>query len=166
MIRSLIIGLTLLGLAEPLLAQEDMFKDYAESHYERKYCLYPSTLRMINIKQNEDFNELASSFEKFLIYQLDSMSIAQKSYSKMISGFRNEGYEEYVTIFGGGNSTVILGKEMRVNELVGVVGLDDQLFAFFVKGNIAWQKIPTMINTLKDDDLFNVLDIKSERRRN
>lgn len=162
-IKSLIIGLTILGLGQPLLAQESTFKEYADSHSERRYCLYPSTLRMINIKKNEAFNELASSFDKFLIYQLDSASTADRSYNGMLSKFRKSGYEEYMSILGGGNTVVILGIEKRTNEMTGVVGIDDQLFAFFLKGNVAWQKIPTLIRTMEEDDIFNVLDIRSER---
>lgn len=152
-----------MGLSGPLLAQESVFKDHAEDNSERRYCLYPSTLRMINIQKNEAFNELASSFEKFLIYQLDSTAIVEKSYTKMLTNFRDKGYDEYMSIMGAGNNIVILGKEMRTNELTGVMSLEDKSFVFFLKGNVAWQKIPTIIRTMSDEDLFNVLDVRSEK---
>ncbi len=152
-----------MGLGQPLLAQEDILKEYATNRSERRYALYPSTLRMINIQKNEAFNELATSMEKFLIYDLDSISTADKSFSTMLDKYRKIGFEEYMSILGDGNSVVLLGKEKGTNELVGVVGQDDQLFAFFLKGNIAWQKIPTILRTMQDDDLLNVLDIKPER---
>lgn len=152
-----------MGLTQPLLAQESIFKDYAEDNSARRYCLYPSTLRMINIQKNEAFNELASSFEKFLIYQLDSTAIVEKSYKTMLTNFSKAGYEEYMSIFGSGNDVVILGKEMRTNELTGVMSIEDQAYVFFLKGNVAWQKIPAIIRTMSDEDLFNVLDVPSER---
>ncbi len=146
-----------MGASPPLLAQEGIFKDYAEAHHTRSYCLYPSTLRMININKNEAFDELASSFEKFLIYELDSVSAVERSFMPMIGEYRAEGFEEYMYLHGSGNLAVILGEEKRVNEMVGVFGVNDQTFAFFLIGNIAWQKIPTLINTLSENDLFNVL---------
>ncbi len=146
-----------MGASLPLLAQEDIFKDYAEAHHSRSYCLYPSTLRMININKNEAFDELASSFEKFLIYELDSVSAVERSFMPMIGEYRAEGFEEYMYLHGNGNLAMILGEEKRVNEMVGVFGVNDQTFAFFLIGNIAWQKIPTLINTLSENDLFNVL---------
>ncbi len=152
-----------MGLGQPLLAQEDILKEFAANRSERRYALYPSTLRMINIQKNEAFNELATSMEKFLIYDLDSISTANKSFGTMLDTYRTIGFEEYMSILGDGNSVVLLGKEKGTNELVGVVGQDDQLFAFFLKGNIAWQKIPTILRTMQDDDLLNVLDIKPER---
>ncbi len=152
-----------MGLGQPLLAQEDILKEFAANRSERRYALYPSTLRMINIQKNEAFNELATSMEKFLIYDLDSISTVDKSFGTMLDTYRTIGFEEYMSILGDGNSVVLLGKEKGTNELVGVVGQDDQLFAFFLKGNIAWQKIPTILRTMQDDDLLNVLDIKPER---
>lgn len=155
--------IVLMGVGQPLLAQEDIFKDYAESHSDRRYCLYPSTLRMINIDRNKAFDELASSLDKFLIYDLDSVSTADKSFFEMTDKFREEGFEEYISITGAGNEVLILGKEKRVNELVGVMGVDNEMYAFFLKGNVAWQKIPEIMNTLSSDGLLNVLNMQSER---
>ena len=78
-IRLLTIGLLLGGLSQPLFSQEDIFKAYVEDNSERRYCLYPSTLRMINIKKNEAFEELATSLEKMLIYDLDSICLLYTS---------------------------------------------------------------------------------------
>lgn len=161
-VKSLLITFMLVGLSQPLLAQESMLKDYAENHHRGSYCLYPSTLRMINLTKDDDFDEMASSFEKFLIYELDSVSAIDQSFKPMLNEYLSEGFEEYMYIIGDGNFTMIYGKEKRVNELVGVVGLEDQMFAFFLKGNVAWQKIPTMINSLSENDIFNLLDLRNK----
>ncbi|MEQ8714591.1 MAG: hypothetical protein RIC80_16340 [Cyclobacteriaceae bacterium] len=112
-VKSLFIIFMLMGASLPLLAQEDIFKDYAEAHHSRSYCLYPSTLRMININKNEAFDELASSFEKFLIYELDSVSAVERSFMPMIGEYRAEGFEEYMYLHGNGNLAMILGEEKR-----------------------------------------------------
>jgi len=162
--RLLLVGMMLTGVLQPLLAQEKVFKEYAESHNERSYCLYPSTLRMINIKKNEAFEEFASSFEKLLIYDLDSTSVAEKSYKTMTKRFVESGYEEYMSIFGDGNDVLILGKEMRTNEIVGVIGQEEGAYAFFLKGNVAWHKIPEIFETLSEGDVLNILDMKIDNR--
>ena len=158
-VKSLKIFIIILGLIQPLLAQESIFKDYVEEHNTRSYCLYPSTLRMINLQENEAFDQMASSFEKFLIYELDSISVSNRSFNSMLTSFKAEGFEEYLTIIGAGNYTTVLGQEKRVNEMVGVFGIENQMFAFFLRGNIAWQKIPGLVNTLSKNDLFNVFDM-------
>lgn len=159
-LRLAILWIILWGGSTPLFAQENIFKAYANDHHTRSYCLYPSTLRMINIQRNEAFDEMASSLDKFLIYELDSISATTKSFKNMLNAFEAEGFEEYFTILGAGNYTIVLGEEKRVNEMVGVFGIQDQMFVFFLRGNIAWQKIPTLINTLSENDLFNVLTMR------
>lgn len=152
----------LLGLSQALLAQEDIFKDYAKQRYLQSYCLYPSTLRMLNLNDNTAFDELASSIDKLLIYELDSVAATSQSFDQMLKAYREEGFEEYVHIIGAGQYTTILGKESRIDEMVGVITLADQVLAFFLRGNVAWQKIPTLMNTLQENDVFNVLNLKTE----
>ncbi len=157
--KPIILGLMLMGLLQPLLAQEYILKDFAEDRNESKYCLYPSTLRMININKNEAYEELASSFEKFLIYQMDSATVGKKSYRDIMQQYRDAGFEEYISVMGGGTTALILGEEKKINEMVGVFGLDDQVFLFFLQGNIQWQKIPTLLNTFAENDLINIFDL-------
>ncbi|MCP4459183.1 MAG: DUF4252 domain-containing protein [Cytophagales bacterium] len=158
-IKSLFIGLVVWGLSQPLFAQEDILKDFAENRNNSKYCMYPSTLRMINLKNNEAYTELANSFRKFLIYEMDSITVAKGSHRDVMKKYRNEGFEEYVSLIGGGNEVLILGEEKRTNEMVGIFGMGDQVFVFYLLGNIQWQKIPTLINTFAENDLINIFDI-------
>jgi len=159
--KSFFIGLILWGLSQPLFAQESILKDFAEERNSSKYCLYPSTLRMLNLKNNEAYNDLATTFEKFLIYELDSVTTVERSYRKIMKSYRSEGFEEYVSVIGGGNEVLILGEEKRTNEMVGVFGQNGQIFVFYLLGNIAWQKIPTLVNTLAENDLINIFDINT-----
>jgi hypothetical protein len=119
-------------------------------------------MRMVNLTKDEAFDEVASSFEKFLIYQLDSLSAADQSFLPMLDNYQQAGFEEYISMYGSSTFTMILGKEKRVNEMVGIIGVEDQMFAFFLRGNIAWQKIPSLINTLSENDLFNMLDLRTK----
>lgn len=150
----------LLGLYEPLFAQENIIKDFAEERRERKFCLYPSTLRMINLSNNDDYNEMIKELDKLLIYQLDSSTSASGEYRDLIGYYEQEDFEEYITMYGGENSFFIYGKEGRRNQMVGVMAAREGTFAFYLKGNIAWQKIPTLMNSLTENDVLNILDLK------
>lgn len=161
--KSLIIGLALMGLSQPLFAQDDILKDFAEERNSTKYCLYPSTLRMINLENNANYNELASSFEKFLIYQLDSITSTENSYKSVLTEYEENGFEEYISVYGDGTSVLVLGKEQRTNEMVGFFAQKDQIFMFHLLGNIAFQKIPTLINTFAENDLLNIFDLKIDQ---
>jgi hypothetical protein len=154
----------LVGLIQPLLSQEEPLKDYAEDRRERKFCLYPSTLRMINISQNEDFNKMVSGVEKLLIYKLDSASRADKSYKEVLTTYSNLGYEEYVAMYGGVYTMYLYGNESRKKgEFIGVFKQEDMALAFYLRGNIGWGKIPDLIQSFQADDMLNLLDFKTEK---
>lgn len=141
-------------------AQEDLFKDFAESHKERAFCFYPSTLRMLNIANNPEFNEIVNDIDKLLIYKLDSISGADKLYIKMIDDFKSNGFEEYVFIEGGGNDMYLLGStQIKDKEYVGIVINDEISLAFFLKGDIGWEQIPKMISSFQKGDFIDILDL-------
>ena len=69
--------LALMGwLPSSISAQEDPLKNYADTCRDLKLCFYPSTLRMINLNNNPDLDELVSGVEKLLVYSLDSSARA------------------------------------------------------------------------------------------
>lgn len=157
-------AILLLGLSiQPLLAQEEIIKGLIEQKRDRKYAFYPSTLRMVNIGQNEDYNEMVSGVEKLLIYTLDSATQADKSYRAIADAYLNEGFEEYAMAFGGELSMAILGKESGTSsQYAGYFAQDELAVAFYLRGNIAWQKIPTLLSTMRKDDFFNLLDTNTK----
>lgn len=157
---SLITTLFLLGLSfQPLFAQEGTLKELVEAKRERKYAFYPSTLRMINLTSDKDYNELVSGVEKLLVYQLDSVTRADRSYRAIEGAYLENGFEEYAKAFGGQWNLVLLGKEGKENEFVGYFGEKDVVMAFYMRGKIAWEKIPTLINTLRGENLLNLLQL-------
>jgi hypothetical protein len=153
----------LVGLFQPLLSQEQPLKDYAEEKRERKFCLYASTLRMINISQNEDYNEMVNGVEKLLIYKLDSTARTDKSYKEMLVTYQENGFEEYMAMYGGKTQMYLYGKEKKKDsEYVGVFREDEMAIAFYLRGQIGWNKIPDLIKSFQADDMLNVLDFKTE----
>ena len=162
-IKILISILAVMGLFGPLHAQEQPLKDYAEDRRERKFCLYPSTLRMINIAQNPGYNEMIGGVEKLLIYKLDSTARADKSYKDLLTTYQELGYDEYIAMYGGSSTMYLFGNEhSKTGEFVGVFGDDDMALAIYLRGNIRWGKIPELINSFKDGDMLNLLDFNTD----
>lgn len=157
-----ILGIILLVIGCSLVAQEAPLKDFAESKKTKKYAFYPSTLRMINVSQNEAVNELVSGVDKLLIYSLDSITRANKSYTQVTEAYLKLGYEEYASAYGGGNALSILSNgDTKDTAYVGFLGQGDFLFMFYLKGDIAWQKIPSLIEVFQNDTFFDssILDL-------
>ncbi|MCF8370824.1 MAG: DUF4252 domain-containing protein [Bacteroidales bacterium] len=150
-----------LGLMQPLFAQQDILKTYADTACNKKYCFYPSTLRMINLAKNEDYNKMVEGIEKLLVYTLDSTALADKSYRKIMEDYLANDFEEYANMWGGKTNFSIYGKEGRVNELTGTVSTGEDLYVFYLIGNIDFAKIPAMIQSFKQDDMINIFTLNS-----
>ena len=162
-VKTLISIILLLGLLGPLQAQEQPLKDYAEERRERKFCLYPSTLRMIKISQNPYYNDMLIGIEKLLIYKLDSTAKADKTYRELLTTYQELGYEEFIAMYGGGMNMYLYGSEgQKLMEFIGVFKQEDMALAFYLRGNIDWTKIPELMDSFQGDDMLNLLDFKTD----
>ncbi|MEE4259045.1 MAG: DUF4252 domain-containing protein [Bacteroidales bacterium] len=149
----------LLGLSWEIKAQEQPLKDFAEDRKDRKFCFYPSTLRMVNLANNPDFDDLVNGIEKLLIYNLDSTARADKSYKEIITTYQELDFEEYASAYGGGLNFYVYGKEnKKETEYIGVVKQDDLLTTFYMRGQIAMNKIPRLIQSMSEGDFINPFD--------
>lgn len=148
-----LITLLLICFSLVSLSQERILKDFAEKRKDFKVCLYPSTLRMVNIQKDPEYNALVKDIDKLLIYGLDSATVAEKAYTEWTNDYINNGFEEYVSMSGMMN-LVVLGKE---GEFVGVTGAQDRVIAFYLKGSIAFQKIPKLIQTFEGGDMLEFI---------
>ena len=140
-----------------LSAQESIIKKFAEPRKSKQWmnpiCLYPSTLRMINISNNPAFDELVNNVEKVLIYILDSATVTYKDCSYLIKEYQDANYEEYLSVQGKLNIEMT-GKK---DEFVGFVANEEQIVAFYMRGEVPFQKIPALIKTLQSGDILSVI---------
>lgn len=147
-------------------AQEGPLKKFTEENPEvslprfSKICLYPSTLRMINISQNEDYNELVSDIDKILIYVLNPEFLAATDVHGFLNTYRDMGYEEYASVKNSTQNLVILGEGTeKVIGLLGGKNMDNSLL-FYMKGKINWQKIPSLMETLKSNEVVDIFNFR------
>lgn len=143
----------------PVFAQEQPLKDFAEDRKERKFCFYPSTLRMINLSHNPDFDELVNGIDKLLIYNLDSAAKANDAYRQIIDSYQKLNYDEYASAYGGGINFYIYGKERNhYSEYIGIIRRDDLLTAFYLRGHLSVSKLPELIQSMGEGDFVNPFD--------
>ncbi|MFT6882246.1 MAG: hypothetical protein ACI83W_001203 [Marinoscillum sp.] len=155
-----------MGLSiQPLLAQEDIIKNIVQDNVEYKFAFYASTLRMINLKENKEYDEMVSGIDKLLVYTLDSTGVADKTYLQIGTSYRERGYDEYMMSSGSLLNMAILGNPKNDEEFVGYISQEESCFAFYLRGDIAWEKIPKLINTMRDLDLLNIMDLEPKKNR-
>lgn len=152
-----ILGYLLLFLFFIGSGQESIIKEFSEPRRPHRWlnpiCLYPSTLRMINVSGDPAFYELVNDIEKVLIYTLDSATVAEKSYKDWLNEYEEIGYEEYVTMYGKQNLRII-GKD---DEYVGVMAVEKQVMTFYLRGEIPFHKIPKLLETFRSEDVLGIL---------
>ena len=137
-------------------SQESIIKNFAEQggkSWLYPICLYPSTLRMVNISGDPEFNELINDVEKVLIYPLDSASLSSPNLHSWLTQYEELGYEEYIRIYGA-QSIRLLGNE---DEYVGMFGVSGKQTAFYLRGTIAFEKIPHLINNFQSNSMLDLL---------
>ncbi|MGB3468571.1 MAG: DUF4252 domain-containing protein [Cyclobacteriaceae bacterium] len=165
--RYSIIIITLLMISlQGTFAQEGPLKEFTEENPNAKLprfskiCLYPSTLRMINITQNKDYNELVGDIEKILIYVLDSAFVEATDVYGFVDTYKERGYEEFASVKTNQQSLIILGKD--TDNIIGLMNGDgfNSTLLFYMKGRINWQKIPTLMKTLKSNDVVNIFQFR------
>jgi len=155
--------LILTGLFLGAFSQEQPLKDFAEDRRDNKFCFYPSTLRMINLTNNPDFDELVNGIEKLLIYNLDSAARADKSYKEIITTYQQLHFEEYASAYGGEMNFYVYGKEdTKTTEYIGIIKQEDILTAFYIRGQIALNKLPRLIQSMGEGDFINPFDFNLE----
>lgn len=148
------------------LSQEGPLKKFTEENPKAslpmfsKICLYPSTLRMINISQNEDYNELVSDIDKILIYVLNKDFMEATDVYGFLNTYRDMGYEEFASVKSSVQNLVILGEGNE--KVVGIIGGEnlDNTLLFYMNGKINWQKIPALMETLKSNEVVDIFNFR------
>jgi hypothetical protein len=144
---------------QPLLGQEEPLKEFAEARKDLKLCFYPSTLRMINLYDDPTLDELVSGVRKLLLYNLDSTTIADKSYKGLIDTYSDLDFEEYISAYGEGMNFFIYGKDGRsANEYIGIIAQPDKVSVFYLRGIVALNKFPDLIESMNEGSFINPFD--------
>lgn len=159
---SFVIVVILVGgnLLTPLHAQDKELKKYVEGRTERSFTLYASTLRMINIKKNQTFYDIVNDIEKVNVFILDSSVLKDRSYEAIAESYSKLGFEEYATAYGGNSYLYFAGKKNGKGlNLVGTIRQNDNAYAFYLTGQIPFEKLPSFIQAVREDDLFSLLPI-------
>ncbi len=114
---------------------------------------YRNTLRMLNQKEDKDFDELIKDIEKmrFLMIDKANSKFGKEDYKKLLAGYQGEDYEEMMTgRYDGRNFDVYLKeKNGDVKGTIILANDSTSLIILDILGKIALNKAP---------DLFKAID--------
>lgn len=113
---------------------------------------YNNTLRMLNQKDDKDFDALIKDIDKVKFLMIDKAKFGATDYKKLVGNYKSEAFEEIMSSrFNGRNFDVYL-KEVKGKTEGMIVTVNDStnLFVLDIVGSIALDKITKFFSTLDE----------------
>ncbi|WP_139793730.1 hypothetical protein [Reichenbachiella faecimaris] len=112
---------------------------------------YPSTLRMVNLDKNEEFNRLIQDIEKLIFYKMNGKFENIDLYNLVGQLQTEESFEEYVVIDGPTKKFYLLGRE-KPTETVGLALMNEEHYVFDIAGSLELKEIPKLYQYISEND--------------
>lgn len=154
-------------LSYSCFSQSSVITDFKENHeLALSLYFYPSTLRMINIDRNVEYDEMIRDIKKARFFKMDSGAVSKTELNKLIAELVKEGFEEVMFVKNKGNDVRVWGKEKRIPELIIISKSDEELMLLEINGMINIAKIPKLTQTFNRDGFLDVLNLTGKKNRN
>jgi len=163
-VRLSFIFLLLLTCSPALKAQSSDVTDFQENHKPSlALYFYPSTLRMINLQRNAEYDEMISELKKARFLKLDSGAVTQADLTLLAEKLLKAGYEEMMLMKSADTDIRILGLEKKVPEVVVIArnGYESNLME--ISGMINIAKIPKLLESFNSGGFLDVLNLNKQK---
>lgn len=144
--------ISLLTLTQAVLAQTKTTDELDKKYEGLSLYFYKNTLRMLNQKDDKDFDALIKDIEKMKFMMIDKAkaNFSDGDFKKLKSGYQSESYDEMMTTrFQGRNFNVyIKEKDGRVKGTVILASDSTNLYVLDILGRVALDKASSLFNAL------------------
>lgn len=155
-----ILSAILLGALGTAIAQTKTTEKLDEKYEGKSLYFYKNTLRMLNQKEDKDFDDMIKDIEKirFLMIDRNGDAFTQADYKKLKKDYLDESFEEVMTGRYEGRNIDIFIRESGGNVKGTVIMASDSssLFVLDILGRVALEKASS---------LFKMIDENSEVAR-
>ncbi|NJM26384.1 MAG: DUF4252 domain-containing protein [Bacteroidia bacterium] len=126
---------------------EKLGKQYGEA---MSFYFYHNTLRMLNQKDDKDFDELIKDIEKMKLLLITKGK--EFNYPKLVGDYKAESFEEIMTSRHQGKNFDILLKEEngKTKGMIVLVNDSANLYVLDIVGHIALDKVTKLYSTLDE----------------
>lgn len=143
-----------------------------EEKPELSLYFYPSTLRMINLQRNAEFDELIRDIRKMTFLKLDKRAFNHSNFRQLVNELiSEENFEEYIVVEGNEHKLYLLGKESPPST-IGVAFYQKEYYAMDITGKINIKNLPKLYEQLSQNDstfkngFVNVFNVMSTHKEN
>ena len=112
---------------------------------------YPSTLRMVNLDKNEEFNRLIQDIEKLVFFKMNGKFENIDMYNLVNQLQSDEAFEEYVVVDGPTKKFYLLGRE-KPAETIGLALMNEEHFVFDIAGSLELKELPKLYQYISEND--------------
>lgn len=147
---ALLLTLAGTGACAQTQTTEKLSKRFGES---LNLYFYKNTLRMLNQKEDKDFDELIKDVEKMRFLMIDkSDRFSAADYKSILSDYQREDYEEMMTSRHDGKRFDVYIREAngQVKGTVILVNDSTNLFVLDILGKVAINKAASLFNALDE----------------
>lgn len=142
------------------IAQSSVVTDFKENHETAlSLYFYPSTLRMINIERNTEFDEMISEIKKARFFKMDSGVVSKDDLSRLEKDLTKEGFEEVMFMKNKDMDLRVWGLGRRNPELVILLKSGEELMLLEINGMINIAKIPKLTQTFNQKGFIDILNL-------
>jgi hypothetical protein len=153
----------LLFLSINCLAQNSAVTEFKENHGAAlSLYFYPSTLRMINLERNQEFDAMIRHVKKARFFRMDSAAVTPEDLRKLTTTLSEDGFEEMMTVKNKEMDLSIWGLNQRIPETVVISKNGYDVMLLEVEGMINVAKLPRIMESFNENAFLNVLDLNSK----
>jgi hypothetical protein len=113
------------------------------------FFFYNNTLRMLNQKEDPEFDALIKDIEKMKLLMI-SKSSKSFDYNKLVNDYKAEAFEEVMTSRHDGKSFDVYLKEGKAKGMLVLVNDSTNLYVLDIVGTIALNKITKLYSTIDE----------------
>lgn len=148
------------------IAQNRVVTDFHESHNTTlSLYFYPSTLRMINLEKNSEFDEMIRGIKKARFFKMDSGQVSKDDLQKLTEELSEQGFEEIMFIKNREMDLQVWGMEKRTPETVIISKNNNEVFLVEVNGMINIAKIPKLTEAFNESAFLDVMNLKGKKTK-
>ena len=165
MLRLSVFLITLIILAG--CSKRDRLGDFIEEHHpEKSFFLYPSTLRMVNLKKNPDFNEMISNLERGRYFSFPNDPQNNENIRLLEKELLEDGYEEVIEIKNKEINAKVLLLDKKKPILFASIINEEMINLLEIEGMINPLKIPDLMENFDDEEFLNLFEITNFDQKN
>ena len=146
------------------LAQNRAVTEFRETHEAAlSLYFYPSTLRMINLERNMEFDEMIRDIKKARFFKMDSGAVHNEDILKLDNRLRDEGFEEVMFMKSKDMDLKVWGVGKRNPVLIIISKSDADVMLLEVNGMINIAKIPKLTESFNQNSFLDVLNLYEKK---